>query len=269
MDGVVRRERAADERAGHHGAAALRGEDPVDPQARSGTIRGRTAAFDQRVDLGTHLIDPDALRRRDRHDRGTLEERALDVIGDVHLRQLEQVVVDEVDLRQRDESESDAEQLEDPKVFLRLRLPALGRGDDEDACVHAADAGEHVAQELHVSRNVDEAQLRTRREHGVGEPEIDREAPPLLLLEPVGVGAGECEDERRLAVIDVAGGRDDRHGADSAEPRAAATTASWSGSIARSRARCGRPGCERSPVSVPTATPRDDRRRRRGRGTAS
>ena len=46
---------------------------------------------------------------------------------------------------------------------------------------------------------------------GVGEPEVDREPAPLLLLEPVGVGAGEREHQRRLPVIDVPGSGDDPH----------------------------------------------------------
>ena len=85
----------------------------------------------------------------------------------------------------------DTEQLEDPEVLLGLGLPALGCGDDEDAGVHATDAGEHVAQELHVTGHVDEAELRTRRQHGVSEAEIDREASAFLLLETVGVGQSE------------------------------------------------------------------------------
>ena len=57
---------------------------------------------------------------------------------------------------------ADAEQLEDAQVLLALRLPALGRGDDEQAGVDAADTGEHVAQEPHVARHVDEADRRRR-----------------------------------------------------------------------------------------------------------
>ena len=49
-------------------------------------------------------------------------------------------------------------------------------------------------------------------QRGVGEAEVDRQPPPLLLLEPVGVGPGEGQHERRLAVVDVPGGGDDPHG---------------------------------------------------------
>ena len=87
----------------------------------------------------------------------------------------------------------------------------FGGRDDEHAGGDPADAGEHVAQELHVAGNIDEADLLAGGQGRVGEPEVDREPSALLLLEPVGVGAGEGEHERRLAVVDVAGGGDDRH----------------------------------------------------------
>ena len=38
-----------------------------------------------------------------------------------------------------------------------------------------------------------------------GEAQVDRHAPLFLLLEPVGVAAGQALDQRRLAVVDVAG----------------------------------------------------------------
>ena len=121
----------------------------------------------------------------------------------------------------------DAEQLEDPQVLLALRLPALGGGDDEQAGVDRADAGEHVAQEADVAGHVDEADPCARRQRRVGEAEVDREAAALLLLEAVGVGAGERQHERRLAVVDVAGGGDDPHASAGAEPSASAATRAY------------------------------------------
>ena len=52
---------------------------------------------------------------------------------------------------------------------------------------------------------------RARRKRGEREPEVDREAALLLLREAIGIGAGEGEHERRLAVVDVARGRDYPH----------------------------------------------------------
>ena len=42
-----------------------------------------------------------------------------------------------------------------------------------------------------------------------GEAQVDRDAARLLFRQPVGVGAGERFDQRRLAVIDMTGGADD------------------------------------------------------------
>ena len=63
-----------------------------------------------------------------------------------------------------------------------------------------------------MTGHVDEADRLAGREHGVGEAEVDGQPPPLLLLEPVRVGAGEGQHERGLAVVDVPGGRHHPHG---------------------------------------------------------
>src|SRR5690606_20354795 len=95
----------------------------------------------------------------------------------------------------------------------------------------APDPGEHVAQEAMVARHVDEADGPPRGQRGVGEAEIDRQTAPLLLGEAVRVGPRQRLDQRRLAVVDVAGGRDDGHGA--RRDSASATTTSSAGSTAR------------------------------------
>ena len=91
------------------------------------------------------------------------EERAGEVVAHVELLQLAPLVVDQVDLGERDHAVPQTEQLEDAQVLLALRLPALGGGHDEQAGVDAADAGQHVAQEAHVAGHVDEADRRRRR----------------------------------------------------------------------------------------------------------
>ena len=56
---------------------------------------------------------------------------------------------------------------------------------------------------------VDERNRHAGAKVGVREAEIDRHAAPLLLGEPIGVDAGQRPDEGRLAMVDMAGGRDD------------------------------------------------------------
>jgi hypothetical protein len=90
-------------------------------------------------------------------------------------------------------------------MFLRLSTPAFVRGDHEQDESDGPDAGEHVGDEAFVPRHVDESHLATGGKLAPGIPEVDREAPPLLLLPSIGVHPGEADDQRRLAVIDVAG----------------------------------------------------------------
>src|SRR5581483_3919098 len=111
--------------------------------------------------------------------------------------------------------------------------------DHEQAGVDRTDTGEHVLDEAHVTRHVDERQLAARRQRRPREPEIDRESPALLLLEPVGVHAGEGVHQRRLAVVDVARGCNYVQAA-----TALATRGSSAGSTVR-RSSTVRPWCTR------------------------
>src|SRR5438477_208910 len=70
-------------------------------------------------------------------------------------------------------------------------------------------AGQHVANEARVARNVHDADLASARQAHVGEAEVDRHPAPLLLGEPVRVDAGQRGDERRFAVVDVPRGAKD------------------------------------------------------------
>ena len=204
-------DRAVGQRAGHDGAAALGREHPVDPQPGPAAIGGRRRRAGELGERRRQLGQAVAERRGDGHDRRAGEERARRVLGDLQRGELDELgVVEHVDLGQRDDAVAHADQLEDPQVLLALRLPPLGGGDHEQAGVDAADAGQHVAQEPDVAGHVDEAD-RLAVDDGVGEAEVDRQAAALLLGEAVGIGAGQREDERRLAVVDVAGGGDHPH----------------------------------------------------------
>src|SRR5438105_2760177 len=70
-------------------------------------------------------------------------------------------------------------------------------------------AGEHVLDEALVAGDVDDAEAEVAEVEG-GEADVDGDAAGLLLRQPVAVDAGEGLDERRLAVVDVAGGAQDQ-----------------------------------------------------------
>ena len=112
--------------------------------------------------------------------------------------------VDAVDLRQRHEAVADAQQGEDVEVLAGLGHDAVVGGHHEDHAVHAAGAGDHGLDEVLVAGHVDDADLHVGDRAG-GEAQVDRHAPLFLLLQPVGLAAGERLDQGGLAVVDVAG----------------------------------------------------------------
>jgi hypothetical protein len=62
-----------------------------------------------------------------------------------------------------------------------------------------------------VAGHVDDADRFPARQRQPAEAEIDRHLALALFFESIGVDAGQGLDQRRLAVIDVAGGADDAH----------------------------------------------------------
>ena len=214
-DLLIDLDRAVGQRAGDHRPAATRREDAVDPQARSSAIGRRRRAARQPRQLGAQLVEPDATRCGHGHDRRASEERPGDSLGNLEDGQLDEIgIVEDIDLGECDDAVADADELEDAQVLLALRLPSLGRCHDEEAGVHAADTGQHVAQEPHVARHVDEGDRLgpgVVSDGRVGEPEVDGQAAAVLLLEAVGVGTGERQDQRRLAMVDVSRRGDDPH----------------------------------------------------------
>ena len=151
----------AGERSGDDRAGALGREHAIDPQARLLVIPCRGSDVEEVIERGGEVVDAVPVDRVDRPDGGVGPEGALGPVGDLHLGDRGQFIVDVADLGQRDDAVADAEQAEDAKVLLALGFPALGCGDDEDACVDTADAGEHVL-EADVAGHVDERDATTR-----------------------------------------------------------------------------------------------------------
>jgi hypothetical protein len=94
-------------------------------------------------------------------------------------------------------------------VLARLGHYAVVGRDHQQEDVDAARARDHVAHKALVSGDVDDAQLRARGQLQLGVAQLDGDAAFLLLLEAVGIDAGERLDEGGLAVVDVAGGAED------------------------------------------------------------
>ena len=90
-------------------------------------------------------------------------------------------------------------------MLPRLRHDPLVGRDDHHHQVDAGRPGHHVPDEPLVARDIDDPEGPAVGKGQRGEPEFDRDPPLLFLLEPVGIHAGEALDQRRLAVIDMAG----------------------------------------------------------------
>ena len=99
--------------------------------------------------------------------------------------------------------------MDDLQVFHGLGHHALVGRHHQQHGVEALDPGQQVADEARVPGDVDDAHLPAAGQLQVGEAEVDRHAPSLLLGEPVGVDPGQRLDERGLAVVDVTCRADD------------------------------------------------------------
>src|SRR5262249_26729076 len=139
--------------------------------------------------------------------------------------------------------------MEDVQVLLGLRHDAVVRSDREQHEIHAVRAGEHVPDEALVPGHVDDAGPLAGGVE-VGEPEVDRYPALLLLLQAIRVLPGERAHQRRLPVVDVAGGADDdRH-------HEARSTARSAGSKIPRRSRRKRPSWMRPRTGGRTARKR-------------
>ena len=82
-------------------------------------------------------------------------------------------------------------------------------GHHQHGQVDAAGAGQHILDKLLMTGHIHDTGLGTVRKIQMGKAQLDGDAPLFLLLEPVGVDAGERLDQQGLAVIHMTGGADD------------------------------------------------------------
>ena len=114
---------------------------------------------------------PSPGRRRGPDDRRAFEEGPGDQGPDVLLDQGEPGRVGQVALGQGDHAAGEAEQAEDLQVLAGLRHHRVVGRDDQHGQVEPGRAGQHVADEPLVARDVDQGELdgrpgRARRSPG-------------------------------------------------------------------------------------------------------
>jgi hypothetical protein len=196
-------------RARHHRARPPDGEHPVEELPDPAVLLGGRRVRHHLVEGRRQPVEAVARCRRARHDRRVRQRGPGQAFANLQLRDLQRLGVDQVRLGQRDHAARRAEDVDDLEVLLRLGLPPLVGGHDEHHEADRPHPGQHVPDEPLVARHVDEPDLAAGGERGPGEPQVDRQAAALLLGQPVGVDAGETQDQRRLPVVDVPGGGDD------------------------------------------------------------
>ena len=253
-DVVADREAVAGERAGHDRARALDREDPVDETAASGPGRAAGHRASMSSSAAAELVDalpgrartPGRSVRRQapcpRAARAPPRWRARAVSSSTRSRFVNATT-----------AAGHAEHVEDLQVLLRLRLPSLVGGHHEQ---HEPDRTDARRACCAMNRSWPGTSTNpTSRPLGSVAPrvaQVDREPAPLLLVPAVGVDAGERDDQRGLAVVDVPGRRETGRAATGpsmrpsygAVDRRGATRSSSRGGR-RLRARRGPPGRDR------------------------
>ena len=133
-------------------------------------------------------------------------------LANVRFHQVQPVgIVNQVYLRQNDQSGRDLQQVEDSQVFTRLGHHALVGRDDQQRGVNAAHAGQHILDEVAVAGHVHDADLLAVWQGQPGEAEVNGHLALLLFLEAVRVDTCERGDEGGFTVIYVSGGADNAH----------------------------------------------------------
>src|SRR4051812_27775128 len=189
-------QRPAGQCAGDDGATALRGKDPIDPQAWTAVVGGYGSRADELVESIAEIVETESGRRAHSDNSGVGQEGVDEPVAHVHLLQRQPLVADQICLRESNDPVAEADELEDPQMFLALRLPAFAGVDHEHARVDAADAGEHVAKEANVARYVNEADAGTAGKRRVGKAEIDRHAAAAFFFQAVRIGARQRLNQR-------------------------------------------------------------------------
>ena len=155
----------------------------------------------------------------DADERGGLQEGPGHELARLELGDRLAVRVGRVALREHDQAAGHAEEPADVEVLPGLGHHRLVGGHHQRHRVDAVRPRQHVADEALVARHVHERGHHPVPQLAVGEAEVDRDAALLLLLQPVGIGAGERAHERALPVVDVAGRPDDEGAQGRVSPR--------------------------------------------------
>ena len=202
---VARPGRPAPQGARDHGPGAFDAEHAVDGQAqaraRLRAPRGARRACQSLLQLGK----PGGRAAGHGDDIGIRERRAGQAAPHLVGHEQRPFLVHEVGFRERHHAGAYAQKLQHGQVLLGLRHDAVVGGDAKKRQVDARRSRYHLAHEALVARHVHHAEHGAVRKRQAREAQLDGDAALLLLCQTVGVGSGQGQHERRLAVVDMAG----------------------------------------------------------------
>ena len=196
-------DRARPERSGHDRAEARDGKRAIDIEPGGAVRAPALDGVGDARECGAKLVEAFARARAHAHDVDSRDE--LDRLG---LGELDRLLVDGIDLRQRDDAVLDSEQAQDRKVLVRLRARAFTRIDHEQEQIDPGRAGDHRAHEALMARYVDDGEPAPVGKLERRIAQVDRDPASLLLGQAIRVLACERSHEPRLAVVDVTRGAD-------------------------------------------------------------
>ena len=125
------------------------------------------------------------------------------------LDQLDPIGGSQITLGQHHDAVPHVQHPQDVHMFAGLGLHGVVRCDDQHGQVHARGTGKHLTYEAFVTWNVDDAQAIIPEDQ-LGESQLNRNAPPLLLGKPVRISSGKRLHEGGLAVVDMTSRSEDQ-----------------------------------------------------------
>ncbi|EAU66728.1 conserved hypothetical protein [Stigmatella aurantiaca DW4/3-1] len=199
-------QRPRQQRARHHRAKTLEGEDPVHRQERGALHRTRGQLPGRPGEAGPQLRQPLARPGGARHHGGSLQERPHGERHQIRLHQREPPLTkvrQQVRLGEGNDTGPHAQQAADVQVLARLGHDALVRGHHQHRQVHAPGARGHRLDEALVAGHIHHPRDGAALQRQVGKAQLQGDAAALLLFEPVCIDARQGFHQGRLAVVDV------------------------------------------------------------------
>ena len=136
----------------------------------------------------------------------------LETIGYFFLSLLKNLGIDFVALCQHNNPCRNSKHFNNAEMFLCLWFPSFIGINDQHHDVDSTNARNHGANKVGMPRDIDKTQHGAVTSGAVCKAEINGHCTALFFCQSVRVCARDCTNQRRLAVVNMAGCGDNRHG---------------------------------------------------------